>query len=190
MLLRVHISESVTFTNYTVHSTGVCFSGNGGLTDCLMSPWSPSLRVFQSVLPLPAHSLSLSLSVYPPACIIDMRQAAVLPGSKVINVLQMFLWAMKDWGVTPASHVSLPYSSLSLFHLLCLLITFTLPFLFSPPFISTIFFCLLFSYVCPVFDSLLSLFHHLFFPPFLSAALSPLFSSLFPFLVTFGARFE
>ena len=84
-------------------------------SDCLMSPWSPSL----------CFSLfSLSLLLCPPACIHDMRRAAVLQGSKVINALQMCLWAMKDWGIFPTSVLSasllffsslVPYVSTHLF---------------------------------------------------------------------------
>ena len=107
---------------------GFCFlHGNGevSLSDCLSSPWSPSLSVFQSFL-------SLSLSLCPPACILDMRRAAALQGSKVINVLQMCLWAMKDWGIFPTC--CLPASFLFLLLLSSPLLAHPL---FSPPSISS-----------------------------------------------------
>lgn len=156
-----------------------------------MSPWSPSLCVSQSVLPLPAHSLSLSLC--PPACIIGMRQAALLQGSKVINVLQMFLWAMTDWGIIPTSHVSLPYSSFSftsyaypsLLHCLSYSI-------FSPPFISSSFvlslhtFALFLTPSPPCFVIYPpTLFFCLFSCPCVCLQLS-----LLPFLTMSGMRFE
>lgn len=91
------------------------------------------------------HSLYFSLfslSLCPPACIFDMRRAAALQGSKVINVLQMCLWAMKDWGIFPTC--CLPAS------LLFLLLPISTPHLahplFCPPSISS-------PLTCPVFSS-------------------------------------
>ena len=81
------------------------------------------------------HSLYFSLfslSLCPPACILDMRRAAALQGSKVINVLQMCLWAMKDWGIFPTC--CLPASLLFLLLLSSPLLAHPL---FSPPSISS-----------------------------------------------------